>query len=420
MTNPHMTLPLAPVDLPLGAPAAPPIAVGSPQPEPVPEPRPVLPVGPPSPAEVGVFEVAENAGVIDDVLAALIQHGGSDLHLNAGLPPMMRVDGDLRPVPGWQILSGRQVHDLVYATLTERQRAVFEENLELDLAIELPGTARFRVNVLRERGQLAAVFRVIPWKVATLESLGIPEAVAGFANLTRGLVLVTGPTGSGKSTTLAAIVDRINRTRPVHIVTIEDPVEFIHESRTGVVSQREVGEDTHSFAHALRHALRQDPDVILVGEMRDLETISIALTAAETGHLVLGTLHTSSAGSTIDRIIDAFPPEQQAQIRTQLAGSLSGVVCQSLCKVSDGDGRVAATEVMVTTPAIRNLIREGKIASIPSALQTGSKLGMHTLNQDLARLVEEGRISHDVALAVCSDIGELNQLLGFVPAVDED
>lgn len=414
MTHTNVTLPLAPVELPLGAPAPPPVGV-----------RPslndaIVPMGPPSPAETGIYEVTENSGVIDDILSSLMEHAGSDLHLNAGLPPMMRVDGELRPVPGWQILSARQVHDLVYSTLTEKQRAAFEEDLELDLAIELPGTARFRVNVMRERGQLAAVFRVIPWKVATLESLGMPQEIGNFANLTRGLVLVTGPTGSGKSTTLAAIVDKINRTRPVHIVTIEDPVEFVHESRTGVVSQREVGEDTHSFADALRHALRQDPDVILVGEMRDLETISIALTAAETGHLVLGTLHTSSAGSTIDRIVDVFPPEQQAQIRTQLAGSLAGVVCQSLCKVSDGEGRVAATEVMVTTPAIRNLIREGKIASIPSALQTGSKLGMHTLNQDLARLVEEARISHEVALAVCSDAGELNQLLGLVPSQGDD
>ena len=240
----------------------------------------------------------------------------------------------------------------------------------------------------------------------------MPGQLADLSSLPRGLVLVTGPTGSGKSTTLAAIVDRANRTRKSHIVTIEDPIEFVHKHRQSVVSQREVGQDTWSFANALKHALRQDPDIILVGEMRDLETISIALTAAETGHLVLGTLHTSSAASTIDRIIDVFPPEQQSQVRTQLSNSLEAVVCQTLCKTSDGKGRIAATEIMIATPAIRNLIREGKLQSIASSLQTGSKSGMHTLNQDLARLVSDGTVEYRVAAEKSSDLSELNQLLG--------
>jgi twitching motility protein PilT len=240
----------------------------------------------------------------------------------------------------------------------------------------------------------------------------MPPILGEFATLPRGLVLITGPTGSGKSTTLAAIIDRANRSRRGHIITIEDPIEFVHQHRQCVVNQREVGEDTLSFQEALKHALRQDPDIILVGEMRDLETISIALTAAETGHLVFGTLHTSSAATTIDRIIDVFPPDQQAQIRTQLAASVQAIVCQSLLRRADGKGRMAATEVLIATPAVRNLIREGKLQSIPSSLQTGSKLGMHTLNQDLARLVEGGSITYEAAREKCSDVSELHQLLG--------
>ena len=241
---------------------------------------------------------------------------------------------------------------------------------------------------MQQQGSIGAVLRAIPWDILPLDALRMPSILGEFADLPRGLVLVTGPTGSGKSTTLAAIIDKANRTRKGHIITIEDPIEFVHQHRSCVVNQREVGEDTLSFAAALKHALRQDPDIILVGEMRDLETIAIALTAAETGHLVFGTLHTSSAGSTIDRIIDVFPPAQQSQIRTQLAASVQAIVCQTLCRTADGKGRVAATEVLVATPAVRNLIREGKLQSIPSSLQTGSKYGMHTLNQDLARLVD--------------------------------
>lgn len=352
---------------------------------------------------------------LDELLLTLLERGGSDLHLTTGSPPMIRVHGDVEPIEGFGPLTATQVREAVYTMLTERQKQRFEETHELDLAYSLPGAARFRVNVMMQRGAPAAVLRAIPWEIKALEALGMPEVVGGLADLPRGLVLVTGPTGSGKSTTLAAIIDRANRTRKGHIVTIEDPIEFVHPHRSCIVNQREVGEDTESFQAALRHALRQDPDILLVGEMRDLETIQIALTAAETGHLVFGTLHTSSAGSTIDRVIDVFPPQQQAQIRAQLAGSLQAVVCQTLCRTTDGKGRVAATEILMATPAVRNLIREGKLQSIPSALQTGSKFGMHTLNQDLASLVQAKSISYETAREKCSDVSELNQLLGLAP-----
>lgn len=351
---------------------------------------------------------------LDEILLHLLERSGSDLHLSVNSPPMIRVHGDLEPVPGYGALTAHQLQESVYALLTERQKQRFEEEKELDLAYELPGAARFRVNLMQQQGSVGAVMRAIPWEILPLDALRLPEVLGGFADLPRGLVLVTGPTGSGKSTTLAAVIDRANRTRKGHIVTIEDPIEFVHPHRSCVVNQREVGQDTLSFQNALKHALRQDPDIILVGEMRDLETISIALTAAETGHLVFGTLHTSSAASTIDRVIDVFPPEQQSQIRAQLAGSIEAVVCQTLCRSSDGKGRVAATEVMIATPAVRNLIREGKLQSIPSALQTGSRFGMHTLNQDLARLVQEGVVSYEEAREKCSDANELNQLLGRV------
>jgi len=352
---------------------------------------------------------------LDSILLHLLEVGGSDLHLSVNSPPMIRINGELEPITqasASSALTPRQLQEAVYSILTDHQKQIFEENKELDFAYELPGAARFRVNLMQQQGFMGAVFRTIPWEILPLEALNMPGQLADLSSLPRGLVLVTGPTGSGKSTTLAAIVDRANRTRKSHIVTIEDPIEFVHKHRQSVVSQREVGQDTWSFANALKHALRQDPDIILVGEMRDLETISIALTAAETGHLVLGTLHTSSAASTIDRIIDVFPPEQQSQVRTQLSNSLEAVVCQTLCKTSDGKGRVAATEIMIATPAIRNLIREGKLQSIASSLQTGSKSGMHTLNQDLARLVSDGTVEYQVAAEKSSDLSELNQLLG--------
>lgn len=386
-------------------------------PEPVSE-LPFVPEAPQAAYDAGISDISGQLSpdgpeiMLDDLLLHLLEKGGSDLHLSVNSPPMVRVHGDLEPIPGQRALTARQLQEGVYAILTERQKQRFEEDKELDLAYELPGAARFRVNLMQQQGSVGAVLRAIPWDILPLESLGMPEVVGDFAALPRGLVLVTGPTGSGKSTTLAAIIDRANRTRKGHIVTIEDPIEFVHPHRGCVVNQREVGEDTLSFQNALKHALRQDPDIILVGEMRDLETISIALTAAETGHLVFGTLHTSSAASTIDRVIDVFPPEQQSQIRTQLAGSIEAVVCQTLCRTTAGSGRVAATEVMIATPAVRNLIREGKLQSIPSALQTGSRFGMHTLNQDLARLVDEGIVSYDTAREKCSDAHELNQLLG--------
>lgn len=377
------------------------------------------PTMPPSAGDAGIIELdrrrttGADAGLeLDELLLYLLEHGGSDLHLTLGSPPMIRVHGDLESVPGFGPLTTTQLQECIYAILTDRQKQRFEEHHELDLAYELTGAARFRVNVFRQKRAIGAVLRAIPWEIKELGALGMPDAIGDFASLPRGLVLVTGPTGSGKSTTLAAIIDRANRTRSAHIMTIEDPIEFVHPHRRSVVNQREVGEDTDTFADALKHALRQDPDIILVGEMRDLETIATALTAAETGHLVFGTLHTSSAGSTIDRIIDVFPTGQQAQVRTQLANSLQAVVCQTLCRTTDGQGRVAATEVMVATPAVRNLIREGKLQSIPSTLQTGSKFGMHTLNQDLADLVNSGRITYETAREKCSDAAELDQLLG--------
>lgn len=405
-------LPVMPI-LPVEPPPPPPPVIEIPRSPRSPEP--VGPSGPPRPEDTGiaVAERSRDVGLdLDRILVTMLESGGSDLHLSVKSPPMIRVHGDLEPLAGFGPLTPMQVQESIYGLLTERQKRRFEEDRELDFAYELPGAARFRVNLMAQQGRLGAVFRAIPWEILPLEALGMPATVGDFALLPRGLVLVTGPTGSGKSTTLAAIIDRANRQRAGHIVTIEDPIEFVHQHRRSLVSQREVGVDTLSFDAALKHALRQDPDIILVGEMRDYETIAIALTAAETGHLVFGTLHTSSAASTIDRVIDVFPAERQAQVRTQLAGSLKAVVCQVLCRTSDGNGRVAATEVMIATPAIMNLIREGKLQSIPSSLQTGSRFGMHTLNQDLARLVQEGRITYDTATEKASDLFELRQLLG--------
>lgn len=350
--------------------------------------------------------------VLDQVLERMVADGGSDLHLSVGRPPAVRINGEIVSREEFSPLTSRQIQDAVYEMLTDRQKRTFEEERELDCAYELAGVARFRVNLMRQQEAVSAVMRTIPWKILPLEALNMPATLNELAYLPRGLVLVTGPTGSGKSTTLASMIDLANRTRKAHIVTIEDPIEFVHQHKLSVINQREVGRDTHSFATALRHVLRQDPDIILVGELRDLETISIALTAAETGHLVFGTLHTSSAASTVDRIIDVFPAGQQSQIRTQLASSLEAVVCQTLCKTQDEKGRIAATEVMLATPAIRNLIREGKIQSIPSTLQTSGNLGMHTLNQDLADLVAAGKIAEDVARSKASDVAEFDQLLG--------
>jgi twitching motility protein PilT len=301
---------------------------------------------------------------------------------------------------------------MLYAVLTQRQREKFEEELELDFAYAVPGKARFRVNLYKQRDAVGAAFRLIPYEIKPLEDLGIPPVIGNFSMLSRGFVLVTGPTGSGKSTTLASLIDLANRNRRDHIVTVEDPIEFLHRHKSCLVNQREVGEDTWSFQNALKHVLRQDPDIILVGEMRDLETISVALTAAETGHLVFATLHTQDAAQTIDRVIDVFPPHQQQQIRVQLAGALQGVVCQTLAKTTDGRGRAVATEVLVATPAVRNLIREGKTHQIYSAMQAGAKHGMHTMDQHLAELVKTGKITFDTGLEKCHHVEDFNRLCG--------
>ncbi len=353
-------------------------------------------------------------GADHDLLAALhevVALGASDLHVSANASPMLRIDGGLRPAGTGVPWERHKVTSALYSIMSDQQREQFEDVLELDFALTLTAESRFRVNFYQQRGVIGGAFRLIPTEIKNLKELGVPESIGGFAKLPRGLVLVTGPTGSGKSTTLAALIDLVNRTRADHIVTVEDPIEFLHSNQKALINQREVGGDTHSFANALKHVLRQDPDVILVGELRDLETISVALTAAETGHLVFATLHTQSASQTIDRMIDVFPPHQQGQVRSQLASTLQGVVTQTLVKHASGVGRVVATEVMVTTPAVANLIREGKTYQIPSAMQAGRELGMHTMDQHLADLVNAGRISHKAALEKVHDPIEFQKLV---------
>ena len=364
-------------------------------------------------ARVGLNQQPQPGDIdLNAALRKMLALGGSDLHLTVGAPPMARVDGALILLEGFEILKPEVTQRVLFGILSQRQRETFEEHLELDLAYQLVGEARFRVNLYRQRDSVGAAFRIIPYEIKPLESLGIPPVVGNFAGLPRGLVLVTGPTGSGKSTTLASIIDLANRSRSDHIMTVEDPIEFLHRHKKCIVNQREVGADTHSFKNALKHVLRQDPDVILIGEMRDIETISIALTAAETGHLVFATLHTSDAAQTIDRIIDVYPGDQQSQIRTQLAAALQGVLCQSLCRRSDGPGRAAATEILVATSAIRNLIREGKTHQIYSAMQAGGALGMHTMDQHLAELVRTNKISYETGLEKCHHAEEFNRLSG--------
>ncbi|KHJ50389.1 type IV pilus twitching motility protein PilT [Halomonas hydrothermalis] len=334
---------------------------------------------------------------ITELLAFSAKQNASDLHLSAGLPPMIRVDGDIRRlnVPA---MENSDVRRLIYDIMNDRQRRDYEEHLEADFSFEVPGVARFRVNAFNQARGAGAVFRTIPNDVLSMQTLGMGEVFERLAMLPRGLVLVTGPTGSGKSTTLAAMIDYINDHRFEHILTIEDPVEFVHTSKRCLINQREVHRDTHSFAGALRSALREDPDVILVGELRDLETIRLALTAAETGHLVFGTLHTTSAAKTIDRIIDVFPGEEKSMVRSMLSESLQAVISQTLLK-RQGGGRVAAHEILIATAAVRNLIREDKVAQIYSAIQTGGALGMQTLDASLTRLVKEGVVSLDDAQA---------------------
>ena len=349
---------------------------------------------------------------VPELLTALLEIGGSDLHLTAGTPPVVRVNGELERLDKYPSLTPRSLQGMIYAILPQKLRERFEQELELDMSYSLPGQARFRVNVYQQRDALGAAFRLIPFEIKKLDQLGLPGVVADLARFPRGFVVVTGPTGSGKSTTLAGMVDVVNEERAGHIMTVEDPIEFLHKHKRCVVNQREVGADTHGFGQALKHVLRQDPDVILVGEMRDLETISTAITAAETGHLVFATLHTQDAPQTIDRIIDVFPPHQQQQVRVQLATTLQGVVTQQLLQTADGKGRVAACEVLVTTPAIRNLIREGKVHQIYSAMQAGGRFGMQTMDMSIAAHVKAGRINQQVAFERCHDPEELERLMG--------
>jgi twitching motility protein PilT len=339
---------------------------------------------------------------IDRLLGKLLELKGSDLHISTGAPPMMRIDGEMRPVAGYDTLEGEQVQRLLMPIVPPRNREEFEKTHDSDFAYELPAKARFRANLFVDLRGMGAVMRVIPSKILTVDDLNLPKELLSLCHLPKGLVLVTGPTGSGKSTTLAALVDYINRTRGDHIITIEDPVEFVHPNKKCLVNQRQVGEHTDSFKRALRAALREDPDIVLLGEMRDLETIAIALETAETGHLVFGTLHTSSAPSTIDRIIDQYPPEQQEQIRVMLANSLKGVIAQMLCK-KIGGGRVAALEVMFGVPAIANLIREKKVFQINSIMQTGRKMGMCLMNDSIFKLVKDGVVAPEEGLAKAND-----------------
>jgi twitching motility protein PilT len=347
-----------------------------------------------------------------DLLMDVISRNASDLHITAGAAPSVRVRGRLIPMEGYPILTATDTREIVYSILTNDQRQRLETDWQIDFAYSIPGHARFRVNAYFQRSAIGAAFRLIPAKIVSIDDLGLPTAVHDFTRKPRGFVLVTGPTGSGKSTSLAAMIDEINQTREEHIMTVEDPIEFLHSHKKCVVNQRELGSDAQSFALAIKAALRQDPDVILVGEMRDLETIQTALTAAETGHLVFATLHTQSAPSTIDRIIDVFPSHQQDQVRTQLSVALQGVMTQQLLPTADGAGRVVACEVLVPTPAVRNLIREGKTHQIPSSMQTGSNVGMQTMDAALAGLVRAGKITQRLAESRSSQPDELRRLLG--------
>jgi twitching motility protein PilT len=360
---------------------------------------------------IGLTVDASTPLSIDALLTRTVRLGASDLHVTVGTPPATRVRGELVPLEGTPALDDDTSRTLLYRIMTTEQQKRFEIERQLDFSYGVPGVARFRVNVYQQRDCVAAAFRVIPDELKTLEELGLPDGLRSLTQLPRGLVLVTGPTGSGKSTTLAALIDEINRTRTDHIITIEDPIEFLHRHKRCVVNQREIGSDATSFGAALRAALRQDPDVILLGEMRDLETISTALTAAETGHLVFGTLHTQSAPSTIDRVIDVFPAEQQEQVRTQLAGALQGVVTQALLPTADRRSRVASLEILLPDDAIRNLIRQGKVAQIYSYMQTGSRVGMQTMEQALADLVARRVVDPEEAIGRSSRRDELVALL---------
>lgn len=349
---------------------------------------------------------------LPELLKKMTDAGGSDLHLTTNSPPQIRVHGHLSALPGYKPLSPAETKQLAYSVLTDAQKHRFEENLELDFSFGLKGMSRFRANLFNQKGAVGAVFRAIPYEIKSFEALGLPPVISDLCKKPRGLVLVTGPTGSGKSTTLAAMIDKINIDRHDHILTIEDPIEFLHNHKNCLINQREVNSDTHGFSHALRTALRQDPDVVLVGEMRDLETIELALRIAETGHLTFATLHTNSAYSTINRIIDVFPAAQQAQVRTQLSLVLEGIMCQSLLPKASGDGRAMALEILIPNSAIRNLIREDKIHQIYSMMQTGQdKFGMQTFNQSLATLFHKRVITLETAMQRSSNADELKELI---------
>ncbi len=341
---------------------------------------------------------------IDEILAAAVAEKASDIHITVALPPMFRVNGVLVPMAGAEKLDPADTHRLVYQMFSERQQVLFAERGELDFSYGVPSLGRFRVNAFKQRGSISAALRVIPTQVPDAKTLGLPEIILQLTKKHQGLILVTGPTGSGKSTTLACMIDTINRERDCHIITLEDPIEYLHRHNKSIINQREIGLDSHSFASALKASLRQDPDVILVGELRDLETISTALTAAETGHLVLATLHTYNAIGTVDRIVDVFPPHQQAQIRLQLASVLEAVIAQQLLPRADGKGRVAAFEILLATPAVRNLIREAKTYQIMSLIQTGSRIGMKSFDMAYKELLAKGLVSREVIAARATDL----------------
>jgi twitching motility protein PilT len=373
--------------------------------EPAAQPAPEAAEGPPAPPE------RRAAGAVDDLLEQVVVRGASDLHVAVGSEPVVRVNGRLQRLEEFARLTPDDTQRMLYRILSTEQQKIFETRRQIDISYSIPGLARFRVNVYFQRESLGAAFRLIPAELKTIEQLGLPSVLKDFTTKPRGLVLVTGPTGSGKSTTLAAVIDEINRTREDHIMTIEDPIEFLHRHKRCIVNQREIGPDATSFAEALRGALRQDPDVILLGEMRDLETIGTALTAAETGHLVFATLHTQDAPSTVDRLIDVFPAAQQEQIRVQIASTLQGIVTQTLLPTADGRGRVAALEVLLPDDAVRNLIRQAKVEQIYSVMQTNTSRGMQTLEQAMLELVRSGKITADLALQRSSRPDQLKSLL---------
>lgn len=353
---------------------------------------------------------------LPQLLKIMVDEGGTDLHITTNSPPVIRVHGELRRIEH-PALSPAETKQIIYSILNDTQKFKFEENWELDFSFGIKGIARFRANVFMQRGAVAGAFRRIPYEILSFEKLGIPSVVASMSNRPRGLVLLTGPTGSGKTTTLAAMIDKVNTERAVHIITIEDPIEYLHSHKKAMINQRELHADTKGFAEALRSALREDPDVVLIGEMRDLETIQAAITTAETGHLTFGTLHTNSASQTINRLIDVFPPHQQDQVRTQLSMNLEGIVTQALLPRADGRGRCLAVEVLIPTPAIRHLIRDNKIHQIYSSMQTGQeKYGMITFNQSLANLYFKRQISQELAFSVSHNVEELTEMIKRGPA----